>query len=360
MKYFYSVIALIILITSTTHSQIVVVDQNNNPIPYVDIIISNKKTFFWQTDLSGNIPQNTINKMTRNDSIVLRHISYKTKVIIRDSIIKDTIMLLPNIYNLKEIEINSKMPKYQKINACFRNSVRQDGQLVYYSDGETDYFTKNKKIEYSLFRKSYRSFENKNISEFLNNYKTSIPINKAYTPTPEDIYLPYNFIKKHKLIQFFTDAFNSKILTPDSNIVGEMRIGSNTITYELNNIFELKTQKALNTEVTTTDFYIYMVFRKDDEQDVTELNKSYNKLLYLKIIYGQTFKHDKEKKKRKIETIEEIFVENISFTNLKDQDYSKHSGMPRSSSYDEEFWNDCDCELYYTLDNNTLTEMRQL
>lgn len=43
----------------------------------------------------------------------------------------------------------------------------------------------------------------------------------------------------------------------------------------------------------------------------------------------------------------EIFVENITFTNVVKEEYTNSRAMPRESRYTTEFWKNCDCGFYY-------------
>lgn len=341
MKYRFFI--LFFNVTSFVSAQ-VLVDENRNPIPYVDII-SNNNSLLWQTGLDGRIPTNVLKESKFNDSITFHHISFND-LTIKSSNIKDSIFLISRTYSLEEVIIESKTPKYQKISACFRNTVIQNGLPIYYSDGKTHYLTK-KKIDFKLFRYEYRTYEIKNINDYVNNYKIGVPINRAYTPIPEEKYLPYRFIKKHNLILLLKDSVTTDILTADSLKIGELKQQPDYLEYSVKNIFEIKTRKAINTEVDITDFYISMIFRGQLKDYKNILIEDFSQLVYLKTNYNINLKHDKEKEIRKVETIEEIFVENISYVNSVDEDYTKSRGMPRQSKYSYEFWNECDCDLYY-------------
>ena len=159
--------------------------------------------------------------------------------------------------------------------------------------------------------------------------------------------MPYQFIRKHDLILLSEDSLALKILTVDSVVIGEIKEQANTITFQLNDVFRLKSHKLLNTEVELKELYIYMVFRKGVQNNSLHEIKDFDNLLYSRDVFGASYKHDKEKVKRNVESIVEIFVENISFMNEPDNEYSKSRGMPKESNYTEEFWKTCDCELYY-------------
>ncbi|MAC96431.1 MAG: hypothetical protein CMC96_13125 [Flavobacteriales bacterium] len=346
MKY----ILTIIIIYSSLKSMIaqVVIDYSNAPIPYVDIIISRDNSIYWQTDINGKIPAAAINKMSINDTLIFSHIAYDNR---RFSYVElmnlDKIVLQETQYKLKEVAISAKLPKYQKLSACFRHAVFQNGIPIYYSDGDANYLTKTKNVKYKLLRNSYRAFENKEIRKYLNDYNTSIPINKAYTPILEEKYLPHLQAKKHKLIFNTKDSSLITILAPDSVQVGHILTRDNYIEYQFNNVFELKKRKALNTEVETKDYFIYMVFRKNAYKSSLETLQNYNDLLYYKCNYGQSFKHDKNSRIKYMKSIEEIFVKNVSFINFESDDYSNQRGMPNKSNFTNKFWEDCDCEFYY-------------
>ena len=340
------VFALIYIISSGSLLAQVVVDESNNPIPFVNVLISSSKDLYLQTDITGKIPRNAKTSMNADDTLVFHHISFRDTSILRKNI-NDTIYLKRKAYNLSEVAIHSKAPKYQKMSACYRNLVIQDGHPIYYTDGEVDYLTKTKNISYKLFRRKYRVLVNKKIDKYVKYYKTEIAISDAYTPTPEKKYLPYQFIRKHDLILLSVDSLTLKILTVDSVVIGEIKEQVNTITYQLSNVFKLKSHKLLKTEVEIKEIYIYMVFRKAAQNNSLHEIRDFDNLLYFRYVSGASFKHDKEKVKRNVESVAEIFVENVSFIHEPDNEYSRASGMPRESNYTEEFWKACDCELYY-------------
>lgn len=346
----FLIISFIVFINVTKlKSQIVIVDDKNNPIPYVDIVFSNNRSFLWQTDLNGLIPSSVLNTIDKADSLLIHHISFEAKKIVKQDLINaDTIFLIPRSYALEEVKISAKSPKFQRITACFRNLQIQNAKPVFYTDGEVNYLTKNRdNLKYELDLIKYRAFEHEKVNQFFNDYKTGIPMSNAYIPIPKEKYLPYQFIKKHNLQLNEKGNTAISILTEDSIVIGELNKRGDIIEYKINNIFDIKNRKALNTEVNVTDFHIYMIFRKSSPSEKIELIDDFNQLLYLKIIYKHSLKHDKEKIKRNIETIEEIFVENITFLNEIEDEYTNSRGMPRESKFTTEFWKECDCELYY-------------
>ncbi len=279
-------ILLYLFFSKISYSQIIV-DELENPIPYVDILISTNSSFYWQTDLNGVFPKVILEKLGVNDTLILRHISFEPLYLTKKDIInREIIILKPAQYQLKEVRVFSKAPKYQKIKACFRNAVYQDGTPLYYSDGKVDYLTKRNTINYKLNRYTYRSFENRDIYKYITQYKVEVGINAALTPVPDKIYLPHIQIKKNNLKLEKKDSLTIFILTKEGEEIGKIIERNDNIDYHYKNVFELKRKKAFNTEVETTDFFIYMVFRKNDNEGLLKSIENYKNLLYYKINYG--------------------------------------------------------------------------
>ena len=103
-----------------------------------------------------------------------------------------------------------------------------------------------------------------------------------------------------------------------------------------------------------------MVFKNKDNNKLEELISNFDNLIYFKSIYGQKFKHNKNKNAKQMKSIEEIFVENVHFTDSFDNAYSKKRGMPLNSSYSDKFWKHCACDFYYHLDNSFLKKLKML
>ncbi len=59
-------------------------------------------------------------------------------------------------------------------------------------------------------------------------------------------------------------------------------------------------------------------------------------------------------------SIEEIFVEDVSYIDIKDAVYTGSVGMPRESSFENKFWKDCNCELYYEQDKKIFKPLKIL
>ena len=69
-------ILALVAITSNLFSQIVVTDENNLPIPFVQII-SNNKHFFSQSSLKGVVDDLDLNKLKTDDTLFFYHVSYE-------------------------------------------------------------------------------------------------------------------------------------------------------------------------------------------------------------------------------------------------------------------------------------------
>lgn len=336
-----------LFIQNSAISQIVVVDESKNPIPYVDVTVSDQETFLWQTDRNGKIPRHIIEGAHELDTLLLHHISFINKqVVVEDLKSVDTILLKLFPYKIHEIEVSSKKPKFQIIQACFRSKKIQNGNPVYYSDGKVSYLTKNKRLKYEVSLGDHRAFENIELEKFFNTYKTAIPMGTAYIPLPEDEFLPYQFIKKHDLILKETDTSTFEILTSEGLLIGHLIRMEDYTEYSINNVFAIKKRKALNTTVDNTDFHIYMLFRNNSTAQ-PKVYDNFNQLLYLKKTYKYTLEHDKDQIKRHVEAILEIFVDNIRFSDTITGEYTRARGMPKDSAYKSEFWKACNNIFYY-------------
>ena len=331
---------------SNLFTQIIVTDINKNPIPFVQITSSNPY-FFLQTDLTGQLYWSEIKKLNNSDTLFFHHISYekvsKTK---KDLLEKDTIILLEQIYNLKEFEVNvsKSKKKYQKISACYRSFQIENDTVTYYTDGNVEYLSKIGKDNYSLLRKEYRTLSNKKQK---NEHKYSIGITFLPTiPQPPFEYIPSKYIKKHNLISRQITDNKLELYNKDSILIGNIEITNQYIKYSLKSIHS-NNSKALKTEVNITKYDVVMLFRKNENIKPLSI-KSFDDLVYTKTLREYKVKHKKDNNYLKINNFDELFIENVFYDSSSDnQEYLTRFGMPKESHYNSEFWKFCNCQEYY-------------
>lgn len=334
--------------TMNIFGQIVITDNNSNPIPFVQLN-SNNKYFFAQTNLKGEVLLADITKLKDADTLFLHHVSYeKAFRIKRDLLSRDTIRLQQRSYELRELAVTSKgvKNKYQKISACYRSFQANNDSAAYYTDGKVGYLSKANKDNYKLLRKEYRSFANTRLEDEVIHRKVGITF-KPGVPWPPFDYLPLNYAKKHHLKYIPIDNGRKGIFTRDSILIGEIEKSPKYIKYSINNIYSIGTRKAFETEVNLIKYEIVMLFRNNGDADETQI-KRFDDLLYFKILREFKVKHDKDKDYTKILNIDELFIEDVWYTqSLSNEEYNSGFGMPKTSSYKSEFWKNCSCEAYY-------------
>jgi hypothetical protein len=361
--YFYSFICFFISLSDYHGISQTIIDKDKTPIPFVNIRISSKANHVWQSDSKGEIPKNLIPELSDSDSLALQHISYEIKKLSKKELLQnDSIYLEHKNYNISVFEVSQKPPKYHLINACFRSTVVQDSEPIYYSDGRASYFASNKRLKYDLKRFVYRVFEHVKIERFIVTHKTSYEEGNAKTPSLLKKFLPHQLIYKHKLLVHTQDSVNYKILTPDSLKIGELNRLENRIDYRIDygilNSYANKEMKILKTEAFISDQIIFMSFRAKEGVEPNDI-KNFENLLVYTYSYKSRLKHENDKKTRHYEVYKTLFVEDFTYLDQKDQEYDDRYGMPRKSLYSSPFWENCNCELYY-YDFEFLKSMNEL
>ncbi|MBK8444552.1 MAG: hypothetical protein IPL35_14575 [Sphingobacteriales bacterium] len=334
--------------TFDIYSQIIITDINNEPIPFVQVI-SNNKYFFVESNIAGRIEEIDINNLAATDTLFFHHVSYKSEFKVkRDLSGNDTIHLEPRIYELAEASIstNSKKKKFALIDACYRSYQANNDSMLYYSDGKVEYLSKTGKNKYNLRKKEHRSFVNTKIEESMAHRSVGITF-LPYIPKPPEYYLPFNYIKKHNLILKQGANGNKEIFSQKGELIGKIETTDATITFSINDNHINPTRKALKTEVTTQGKEFILVFRNNGLNNAAAIDKI-DDLLYFKSINKILYKHNKDKKHTKVLQVQELFIEDVNYTNtVNTNSYTNRSSLPQFSSYNSNFWKTCNCEAYY-------------
>jgi len=300
MRYIFLLLLKLVFINNL-FSQVVIVDIGNNPIPFVQVTAENKY-FQTQSDLEGVVEIDAFRELKETDTIFFHHVSYQMKYILKKNLsIIDTIV---------------------------------------------EYLSKTGKNKYTLRKKEHRSFVNTKIEESMAHRSVGITF-LPHIPRPPEYYLPFNYIKKHNLILKQGANGNKEIFSQKGELIGKIETTDATITFSINDNHINPTRKALKTEVTIQGKEFILVFRNNGLSDVTAIDKI-DDLLYFKSINKILYKHNKDKKHTKVFQVQELFIEDVNYTNtVNTNSYTNRSGMPQFSSYNSNFWNSCNCEAYY-------------
>lgn len=352
-----SIWILILLInTGNLFSQIVVVDTNNLPIPFVQIISSNKH-FFAQSTLKGTVNNVGFTNLKANDTLFFHHVSYENAFRIkRDLSIVDTIRLKRKSYELKEFAVSARETNknYRKISACYRGFQVNNDSVAYYSDGKVEYVTKTNKHNYENFRKEYRSFANKRLEADIPHRSVGVTYVVTGVPYPPYEYLPAHYSKKHKLTYVSQANERKAIMNQDNIQLGEIEKNAEYIKYSFNDISSLGSRKLLKTEVNTLNIEVIMLFKNNGIED-EKMIENFDDLLYIKILREVQVKHDKDKKYTNIMSVNELFIEDVWYSeSIEKADYINRYGMPKNSKYNSEFWKNCNCKAYYPPDERII------
>lgn len=205
---------IILFLFHSAYSQKVdgkVIDVNSGePIPYVNIGVVDKG-FGTISDSSGQYAL-TFSKSQLTDSIVFQHVSYKTKRVLVEDLIKNTdIHLEEKVTSLNELVISSKAPKKKKIGIRTHNPLLWGG----FGIGDEDIYEiaqeikTNKRLRVLDFNIYLRIFR-----EILP-FKYRIKVYQSEDGVPGKLIIDDNII-----IEGIVDGWNSVDLTP-FNIITE-------------------------------------------------------------------------------------------------------------------------------------------
>lgn len=335
------------------YAQIVVVDSANRPIPFVQIS-SSSNYFYAQTGLNGEAPFDAFKKLNSIDTIFFNHVSYKRAAILKKDLSdRDKIEMQRNTRELKElfVQADRSAKKFHEVRACYRSIQWTDDTTVYYTDGKADYYSKIGKDKHNIFRSEYRTLKNERYLESLAKRKVGITFIAASTPRPPVDYLPAPFIKEHKLEVLKSDSTTVYLQDRNGQKVGQIHLNEQHVVYALNDIYSVRTRKALKTEVRVERKELTMIFQRIkgvDWQYSTDLEN----LRYMKVTKEYLVKHDKDTEYAHVVGLDELFIESVGYTDSWGSEKFRYRyAMPKTSEYGREFWKNCDCE-FYTISNN--------
>ncbi len=134
------------------YSQIVVVDVNNKPIPYVEVL-SNNKHFYTQTKINGELDWSELEKLNSTDTLFFQLITFERVSVLKSDLkFRDTIKLQDRIQEIQEFVVLSKNKrnKYQIIDGCDRSYQINDDSVAYFMDGKAQWAAKIDKGRFNL------------------------------------------------------------------------------------------------------------------------------------------------------------------------------------------------------------------
>jgi hypothetical protein len=328
--------------------QITIVNEYKLPIAFVNLS-DNNQTVLVKSDWSGSVEWSKLKGVGENDTIYFNHASYNSQWILKKNINhNDTIILTEKNYIFSEVVVtaNQKPKKYQTINACYRSYQTNNDSLIYYTDGSVEYLTKTKKNKYDKRLKEYRVYQDSLYLTNLKERKISVNFKLARTPPPLTDYLPKHFFKSNSLSLSKNISGSFDILTKDNIKIGTVKKDSNYVTYYIDDIFSCITRDFTKYEAIQLKSDVTLIF-KVSENNEHLLIDNFDNLVYSKIYRKYHFKHASEKKYTEIENVEEIFVEEVNFSNEVETDkYNNGFGFPQKSNFSTPFWQKCNCELY--------------
>jgi hypothetical protein len=336
---------------SGIHSQIVVTDIYDKPIPYVEVL-SNNKYFYTQTNLKGELNWNEVMKLNSTDTLFFQLITYESVYLIKSELTStDTIRLAEQIQEriqeLQEFSVrsNSKKDKYQIIDVCYRSYQVNDDSVAYYLDGKGQYFSKINKGRFDLLLKENRSFANKVIEKEDDNPDRSISFGfTANVPRPPFYYLPFQY---HKDLTYrFKDSSNTALFINDSIHVGNIESNEDRVIYTILDYDFVGTNNLFKHEINRIQKQITLIFKNYEGFNVKTI-KNYDDLLYYKSHNVLSTKHHEEKDYKRFTQVTELFIENVAYAqSINKKEYKDSTKKWNKSNYTSEFWKTCDCEVY--------------
>lgn len=326
-------------------------NSEKKPIPFVEIK-SSKANIHSISDLNGTVDLSIFDSLDDSDSLYLKHVAYLRKSILKKDFIKqDSIILDRKKFSLPEVEITDsrKTPKFQKFNVCFRGFQSNNGESTYYIDGTSDLVTKTRKYDFDIFLNSTRTFKRREIKSTIANHKVGIDYTAIGLPYLRPEYIPSDYIKAHKIIIDSSDSCHFRLLSSEGTEIGQVDLEDGFTKYSINDIFSRTSRSLLNTEVNWLNLEIILIFQSFNRKTLT-IEDSFDNIVYSKFSRYSAVKHDKETEYIHIRSDEELFVNKLEYINHKpDLEYTRNWGLPKSSSFSNEFWKNCDCEFYYPL-----------
>jgi hypothetical protein len=334
-----------ILIANLIFSQIIVTDNNNKPIPFVEVL-SNNKHFYGQTNQKGELNWSNLEKLNPKDTLFFNLVSYERVSFVKNNLSPiDTIRLKERINVLQEftVDSNRKKDKYQLIKACYRSYQMNDDSVSYYLDGKADYLSTINKNNFDIFIKEKRSFANKVVED--ETVQRSVGI--YWTPSvtrPPFYYLPSQ--DKNHTNQYNKDSSKVDVFNKKGIHIASFEKDRGYIKYIFYDFDFEGTNNFAKTEVKRIKHDVIMIFRYYEGLDFTVIN-NFDNLLYYKSIREYTTQHDKASKHTKIVQVSEMFIEDVSYYSSVDKK-ELNPALDKSikSIYTSAFWKSCNCEVY--------------
>src|SRR5690554_44114 len=355
---FYLLTTLLFFFTKS-YSQIIVMDINNKPIPFVEVLSSNKH-FYTQTNLNGEINWADLKNLKNGDTLFFQLITYeRISIPFADLSSSDTIRLKERVHQLQEFSVvsNTKKYKFQILNACYRSYQVNDDSVAYYIDGKVGYLSKIGKDKYDLLLKENRVLENKEIDEQTLDRKISIGL-KPSIPRPPLGYLPFNFYKKGGFIYHSNDSSIVKTIDQESIQLGRIEYNEKHVKLNFNDSSFNGTNNMLKSEIKREKREITLIFKNSKELDF-ESTKTFDHLIYYRDYREYSIKHNKDEEYTRIIQIDELFIEDVTYTKSIDKDIYSSSWRQNNSNYISEFWNNCNCEIYQTPNKYLLKNLHE-
>jgi hypothetical protein len=329
-------------------SQVVVVDKDNVPIPFVHVVVNNGY-FITQTNLNGELKWSDVQHLHPADSLLFRHISYEpVRIAFKSLTDLDTIRLAERSYGLNEVHVfsNSIKGKYQKMSACYRSYQTSNDTISHYTDGNVEYLSKRDKRHFDLFIRNSRTMVNDRLEAERRKRKTEVLLQPGVPYPPADC-LPYQYAKRYRLRYMPKESDGSQLLIYNTNnaVVGRLEDSDGFVKYSILDSSFVGTNKLANTEIERVRKEVFMVFKSDSTvgRDIS----SFDNLLYAKILLEYRIKHNRDNQYTRIYRVDEIFVEDVlSVDSFEKGKYKNGYGMPKASNYLNRFWETCSCPLY--------------
>lgn len=357
----YYLLPIFLFLLNGIHSQIVVTDISNNPIPYVEVL-SNNKHFYTQTSINGIMNSKEFEKLNSSDTLFFQMITFERMSILKSDLKAiDTIKLKDRVQELQEFVVLSKdkKDKYQIIDGCYRSYQINDDSVAYYLDGKARWSSKINKGRFDVLLKENRFFANLVLEEKDENPDRNV--NFGFSPSvsrPPFYYLPFQYDKD--LTYKIKDSSNIEMFIKDSVYVGNIETNSKYVIYNMADYDFVGTNTLLKNEINRLYNNITMVFRNYEGFDVT-LIKNYDDLLYFKSHREYAVKHEKDNEYKRTVQVNELFFEQVSYErSINKKEFKSSAGTQKQSNYSIEFWNSCNCEVYEKPIRQLLSNLHEL
>lgn len=338
------------------NAQITVCNAEKRPIPFVQIF-SSDFSFYSQSNLDGVLELTGIDTVKLYDTLYVRHVAFQEITILKkDLVLLDTLFLIRKKFSLPEVEIidSKRKMKYDKLSVCYRSFQSNDNESMFYTDGKADYYIKKKNLNYEIDLHDHRSFSISSNQNEIPIHKTLLEYRVVGLPYLNPKYVPSNFITDHKLKIDTIDAYQFILVSENLDTVGQIEKTEEFIKFSFNDIYSRKSRKLLNTEVNYLDNDIILIY-SNNQNIVDILRNDFSHLLYYKHNHFASVKHDKDLEYTLVRSQNELYIEATEeLKSIPDLEFERNWGLPKSSSFSNEFWKNCNCEFYYPLDEKQI------